>query len=250
MHRVGARRAGLTLVLVAFCCVSFSFHSSAVAKELAEGEQSAVQALPLDITPEGVVELLKSGTPLYLVDVDRQEELKALPAGGRIVYYSSSPAFGHVRAAVLRARSKQPAAASQRLTGTPLEWRALKLPVGDPLDPQEPMAISPRLLAQALRDGTDVLVLDVRGSANSPGAAQTFSGALALLPDQVVARSEEFPKRGWVVVLDDGGSLSLRLAKSLKDKGLQLVGYLDGGYTAWVDATDRDVSGRSCLPGS
>lgn len=247
MHVVGARRAKRGLCFFFFCYLFLGLLPSALAQERTGAGQDSPQALALDITPEGVVELLKSGTLVRLVDIDRQGDPLALPAEARLIFYSPTPAFGHARAAALRARS-QANRQGQRLTGTPIEWEALKLPAGEPLDPHAPIAIPSRLLAQALRDGADVVVLDVRGSANSPDSTQPFADARALLPDQVLARSDEFPKRGWVVVVDDGGALAPQLARSLMGKGLRLVGYLQGGYAAWVDATDRDIPERLCPP--
>lgn len=243
IHEAGARSVGLGVSLLIGWAVSLMLYPWATAAQEpgSAGDPSGRSALPLDITPEGVAELLKSGAPFQLVDVDRQRDPVALPVEARIVYYSSTPASGHARAAALRNRSERSSQSSQRLMGTPVEWDRLKLPLAEPFDLNEPIALSPQILAQALRDGTDLLVVDVRGNANAPDAVQPFAGALALLPDQVAAHSTTFPKYAWVVVVDDGGIIAPQLAKSLNDDGMHLVAYLQGGYAAWLASADRDI---------
>ncbi|SOD51609.1 hypothetical protein [Pseudoxanthomonas wuyuanensis] len=243
IHEAGARGAGLSVALLFGWATSLMLYPWAAAAQEpgSTGDPSDRSALPLDITPEGVAELLRSGAPFQLVDVDRQREPVALPAEARIIYYSSTPASGHARAAALRNRSERASQSSQRLMGTPVEWNRLKLPLAEPFDLNEPIALSPQILAQALRDGTDLLIVDVRGNAKGPDAVQPFADALALLPNQVATHSATFPKHAWVVVVDDGGIIAPQIARSLNGDGLSLVAYLQGGYVAWQTSADRDI---------
>lgn len=245
--KAGACRAAL-FVLLCLAYFQTSAHAAMGATALASaGTQGAVASghpADLEITPEGVLALGASGTPYLLFDADTNTP--HAPASGpvRIIYYTRTPAFRSAQLLALRDRNAAPAAleASQRLTGTPLDWERLKLPLGQPFNQSDPIPLTPRQLSQALRDEVDIQVIDLRPSplGEAQGVAE-FANALRILPDQLSAESKKLSKQRWTVVVDGTNETSRSNALELKKQGFLLASFLAGGHTAWVAAKDRDL---------
>ncbi|MDR6842168.1 rhodanese-like domain-containing protein [Pseudoxanthomonas sacheonensis] len=244
--KAGACRAAL---LVLFCLVYFQASAQAAMGATAQvlsGAQGAVasdRSVDLEITPEGVLALKASGTPYLLVDADA-DSLHAPTSGPvRIIYYARTPAFRSAQLLALRDRNAAPMAVepSQRLTGTPLEWERLKLPMGQPFDQNDPIPLTPRQLSQAMRDEVDLQIIDLRPSSGEQQGIVEFANSLRVLPDQLSAESKKLSQQRWTVVVDGAGGMSRNAAGELKRQGFRLATYLAGGYSAWVAAKDRDL---------
>lgn len=245
--KAGACRAAL-LVLLCLAYFQTSAHAAMGATALAlSGTQGAVASdhpADMEITPEGVLELAASRTPYLLVDADA--DTPHAPASGpvRIIYYTRTPAFRSAQLLALRDGNAAPAAvkASQRLTGTPLDWERLKLPIGQPFDQSDPIPLTPRQLSQAMRDEVDIQIIDLRPSpVGETQSVAEFANALRILPDQLSTESTKLSKQRWTVVVDGAGGISRNVAGELQKQGFRLATYLAGGYSAWIAATDRDL---------
>lgn len=245
--KAGACRAAL---LVLFCLAHFhedAYAGVGVTASASSGARQnigAIDKVDLEITPEGVLALKANGTPYLLVDADT--DAAHTPASGpvRIIYYTRTPAFRSAQLLALRDRNAAPTAIepSQRLTGTPLDWERLKLPIGQPFDQSDPIQLTPRQLSQAMRDGVDLQIIDLRPSpvGEAQGVAE-FANALRILPGQLSAESKKFSQQRWIVVVDGAGGISRNAAGDLKKQGFRLASYLAGGYSAWISAKDRDL---------
>lgn len=198
----------------------------------------ADQTLPLAITPEGVRELIANKSPFILLDSQKLPGTP-LPDSVRKIYFTTALSATTAHVQVLKDRSspaRDPAAASQYLTGTPLDWQRLQLPLQ--LPPAAPVRrVSPHELADALKDGADLQLVDIR-----PASAENklvFPQAQQVLPHQLEAASAQWSKARWVVLIDGGHDIAGPLADQLAQRGFKLAAVLDGGYPAWVAATDR-----------
>lgn len=241
---LGSRRAGWAAILLS-ASLGFSVGSAAAADISGKAAAIGPAVSPaMEISPEGVQQLAAKGVPYLLLNADRPD-MSASPASGvRRIYYTLGPSSRAARQRVLQERqagtgtaAAEEKLASQRLTGTPLDWQAagLKLEHGLPL---RPLAIAPRQLGEALKDGVDLQLVDLR--ADRPGRAEpSLPGAMRILPHQLEADSGLLAKRRWVVLVDAGDRVAAPVAEHLFAKGYSLIAVLDGGYPAWIDTTDR-----------
>lgn len=142
--------------------------------------------LPLDITLEGVLALQKEGVVLLeLINADKPpREAKTIPSEIRRIYYTTGISIRAARNAVLRDRQQQgnriilSVQPSQRLTGTPLDWKPLALPVDREAFSEKPRALTPRALSEAIKDGVDIQIVDLRPRPPlSPDASSTQANA-------------------------------------------------------------------------
>lgn len=243
-------------LLAIFMVLSASFPLAAQQKQESESFPKvslshAPDFLSLEITPEGVLALQKEGTVLVeLMNVDKPLPIeKEKPSGIRRVYYTTGISIRAARNAVFQDRQQQGnrvtslSQPSQRLTGTPLDWKQLALPVDREAFAEKSRAISPRALSEAIKDGVDVQIVDLRPRPPLPPdakvAAESFPKALNLFPHQFADAAPELSKSRWLVLVDDGEGTAMQLAEQLFNQGFLLVGFLEGGYPAWVAATDR-----------
>ena len=167
--------------------------------------------LPLEITPEGVKELERKGLPYVLVESNEAGLQGGVEEPGiRVIYYTQGPDHRAARERALvdrnlssvkksdgKDKKKAPTFGaiarpdSQRLTGTPLDWEQLALPLQRRPVPDKPLVISPRALANAINDEVDLQIIDLRpgrfSGATAPlvGEIVPFPGALTLLPHEV-----------------------------------------------------------------
>lgn len=225
--------------------LGFSIASAAAAEISGNAAASGPAVSPaMEISPEGVQQLAAKGVPYLLINADRSDASVSPAQGVRRIYYTLGPSSRAARQRVLQERQARTGTAaaeeklaSQRLTGTPLDWQAagLKLEHGLLL---RPLAIAPRQLGEALKDGVDLQLVDLR--ADSQGRAEaSLPGAMRMLPHQLEADSGLLAKRRWVVLVDAGDRVAEPVAERLFAKGYTLIAVLDGGYPAWVDTTDR-----------
>lgn len=254
-------------LLVSFAILTISFPSAGQQKQDRVSSQKiapshSLDFLPLDITPEGVLALQKEGTvPVELINADRfSREAQTIPSETRRVYYTTGISIRASRDAVLRDRQQQgnrmvPSGMtpsiqpSQRLTGTPLDWRQMALPVDREVFTERPRSLTPRALSEAIKDGVDIQIVDLRPRPPLPpdpssvqataSASLSFPQTLNLFPHQLTEAAPELSKNRWLVLIDDGDGIAVQLAEQLFNQGFLLVGFLEGGYPAWVAATDR-----------
>jgi rhodanese-related sulfurtransferase len=225
--------------------------SSASKASSLQASDRAPDFLPLEITPEGVLALQKEGAvQLELINADKPpREAQAVPSELRHVYYTTDISIRAARNAVLRDRQQQGNRAtpstqpSQRLTGTPLDWRRLALPVDREAFAEKRRSLTPRALSEAIKDGVDLQIIDLRPRPPPPpessSTPESFPKALNLFPHQLTEAVPELSKSRWLVLIDDGDGIAVQLAEQLFNQGFLLVGFLEGGYPAWVAATDR-----------
>ena len=217
---------------------------------------SAIEELPGEISPEGVQALIGLNIPFILVDADEANAKNAsstinanpnkTPAKLiRHIYYTTSPSFRLAQTLANNDRKATPATsvesaklASQRLTGTPLEWNQLKLKFDKPSLPAGPLVIKPKQLSEAIKDGVDIQIIDLRPI--SPNAeASPFPQSLRVLPHQIETEMPKLSKQRWIVVVDGGNRAAWPIADKLFQEGFLLTTLLEGGYPAWVAETKR-----------
>lgn len=209
--------------------------------------------IPVEITPEAVLALQSNGVAHILIDAQQVTRQAAPPAKDvRLVYFTMGPSSRAAHEAVLRDRkASTPRESSQRLVGTPLDWSRLGLLFSDGNSPkiEHPTVISTKDLSDAIKDGADLQLVDLRPASppsSLPNLAPTVTatppslpGATNLLPHQLDAELPKFSKSRWIVLIDDGNRVALPIAERIFQKGYTLVCILDGGYPAWVSATNR-----------
>lgn len=247
-------RCGTGLLLCfALACLGSVFAGFADAKDAktaqSKGEQAPPKPLPLEISPEGVQALTAGNVPFLLVDADAPDPQPSASAGPvRLIYYTTTLSFRSAQSRAVQDRKGRVMASpdsmpfgSQRLIGTPLDWHRLGLRfLLNPL-PAQPLQVTPRQLSEAIKDGVDLQIIDLRpvpptveAEAESP-----FPQALRLLPHQVEAYRPKLSKQRWIVLIDDGNRVAQPIAEQLFQQGYLLTTILDGGYPAWVNATNR-----------
>ncbi|WP_418119346.1 rhodanese-like domain-containing protein [Variovorax sp. 350MFTsu5.1] len=200
---------------------------------------------PIEISPEGVQTLLRAGKPFLLIDTEQSGGVIAgRGAQTRVIYYTRGPSFraAQTRAVQDRSTANQDASnvASQRLTGTPLEWHRLGLKFSrDPL-PLKALELTPRQLSEALKDGADLQIVDLRPTSDPAALVAPFTPeALRLMPHQVEAQLPKLSKQRWLVFVDGGDDIGASIAQASFSHGYLLATSLKGGYPAWTAATDR-----------
>ncbi len=252
-------RIGLPMVFVMLIPVSFSIAQQKPETSSPSDVSSsrATDFFPLEITPEGVLVLQGAESPSFeLINADKiSSSAEMPPSEPRRIYYTTGISIRAAREAVLRDRRQQgnritpSVQPSQRLIGTPLDWKSLGLPVDREAFREKGRAITPRALSEAIKDGVDMQVIDLRprpprpprppDNAATASEISPFPQALNLFPHQLNEAVAEFSRNRWLVLIDDGDGMAKQLAEQLFHQGFFLAGFLEGGYPAWVAATDR-----------
>lgn len=201
---------------------------------------------PLEISPEGVQKLGATNTPFVLLDADERDTSRsAANAPIRRIYYTLGPWSRSAQNKVQQDRKANAGAnpeaekfASQRLAGTPLDWVNVGLKFDRSPLPSRPLSISPKQLGDAIKDGVDLQIIDLR-PVDAGSEASLVPGARRVLPHQLDNDPGLLAKQRWIVLVDAGNRVAQPFADRLFAKGYVLIAVLDGGYPAWVEATDR-----------
>lgn len=203
--------------------------------------------LPEAITPEGVGALSNGNTPYLLINADDTNSQHLTSLGPiRLIYYSTTPSFRSAQKLVWQDRQSNPTGISdstkldsQRLTGTPLEWQRLGLIFFKSPLPTKPQPITPRQLSEAIKDNVDLQIIDFRPV--TPGVSETtpFPQALRWMPHEALSNLPKLSKERWMVLIGIGSEDVQPIAFEFFQKGYVLTTVLNGGYPAWVNATDR-----------
>jgi rhodanese-related sulfurtransferase len=205
------------------------------------------QQIPEEITPEGVVALMRENIPFLLINADDTNfQIPSAPGPARLIYYTTTPSFRSAQELVTKDRQSKPTSFldaiklnSQRLTGTPLEWQRLDLTfLNEPIFTQ-PLLVSPRQLSEAIKDGVDLQVIDVRSVTPGVSEVSPFPQAFRWMPHEVLENLSKLSKEKWTVLIGYTSEDVQPIAWELFEKGYLLTAILDGGYPAWVNATDR-----------
>lgn len=232
----------------AYGSLPLAFAAMLAATPASWAAEPGTKSIPIEISPEGVQALLSTNQPFLLVDAEQPGGAK-VGAGVQVryIYYTRGPSF---RAAQVRAVQDRGAAygasqdavkfASQRLAGTPLDWRRLGLKFSlDPL-PVKALELTPSQLSEALKDGADLQVVDLRPTSDPATPVAPFTPeALRLMPHQVEAELPKLSKQRWLVFVDGGDGIGASIAQASFHHGYPLAMSLKGGYPAWAAATDR-----------
>ena len=192
---------------------------------------------PIEISPESLKALTQKNDPFILVNADNP--ISVTENFPLTIYYSLGLSKANARKAATQDRQVKKLH-SQVLTGTPMEWRVLDLPIRENLFPQKLLRIDPTSLAQALKDNEDILIVDLRDSEKAKLNSLLFKNkSINLLPHQVKEQSKSISKFRWTVLMDDGQGVADYIAEELISQGHELVGILVGGYPAWVAETNK-----------
>lgn len=240
-----SRRVGFcsVLALLSLCSIG----------EVDAQASSFEHGVTAEITPEALRELQLGGVAVLTVDAQQASGV-TLPAQSpmRVVYFTNSPSFRAAREAVLRDYGASTLRdSSQRLTGTPSDWLRVGLSFtgNNNSKLERPLVISPQILSEAIKDDVDMQIIDLRSaptgvtpqkSTSSTVAIASFSSkAVNLLPHQLEAELPKMSKLRWTVLVDDGNRVAQPIADRMFQQGYHLVCILDGGYPAWISATNR-----------
>jgi molybdopterin/thiamine biosynthesis adenylyltransferase/rhodanese-related sulfurtransferase/molybdopterin converting factor small subunit len=110
----------------------------------------------------------------------------------------------------------------------------------DPADMLEPSwEITPRALEEKLRNGSKVVLLDVR-ELNEWEIAH-LEGALLIPQGDLPARMNELDSADEIVVYCRGGTRSARAVSLLRDAGFRRLKNLRGGINAWAQEVDPSM---------
>jgi len=232
----------------AYRSLSLAFAAMLAAVSVAWAAEPGSSSTPIEISPEGVQALLGTSQPFLLADAEQPGGVKA---GGsaqtRVIYYTQGPSFRAAQVRAVQDRSTASGAnqnavkfASQRLIGTPLDWRRLGLKFSlDPV-PAKALELTPRQLSEALKDGADLQIVDLRPTSDPAVPVTPFTPeALRLMPHQVEAELPKLSKQRWLVFVDGGDGIGASIAQASFHHGYPLATSLKGGYPAWTAATDR-----------
>jgi rhodanese-related sulfurtransferase len=203
---------------------------------------------PIEISPEGVQALLSASQPFLLADAEQPGGVKVGDGAQiRFIYYTQGPSFRAAQVRAVQGRNTASGAsqdavkfASQRLTGTPLDWRRMGLKFSlDPV-PAKALELTPRQLSEALKDGADLQIVDLRPTSDLAAPVAPFTPeALRLMPHQFEAELPKLSKQRWLVFVDGGDGIGASIAQASFRHGYLLATSLKGGYPAWTAATDR-----------
>lgn len=210
-------------------------------------EMFNLQQLTEQITPEGVAALISANTPFILINADDPEsQVPSSPGPARLIYYSTTPSIRSVQNRINQDRQSKPTGfvdviklTSQRLTGTPLEWQRLGLTFFKNPVPTAPQLITPRQLSEAKKDNVDIQIIDLRQFSPGEKIVTPFPQAFRWLPHEVQNNLAKLSKEKWIVLIGYNNVGTQIIASELFQKGYLLTTVLDGGYPAWVNATDR-----------
>jgi rhodanese-related sulfurtransferase len=218
------------------------------AKPLAAPLGAAIRTpqLPEAITPEGVKALTGGNTPYILVNADDPKQQVQSPGPVRLIYYTMTPSSRSAQKLVEQDRQTAPTglsdalkAESQRLTGTPVEWQRLGLPITSNPQSAQAQTLTPKLLSEAIKDSVDLQVIDLRPVIPGETEASPFPNALRWMPHEVISNIPQLSKEKWIVLVGLASEDAKPIAFELFQKGFVLTTVLDGGYPAWVNAVDR-----------
>jgi rhodanese-related sulfurtransferase len=249
LHHNWTLRIVLILLLLAFGFY-FVIRPALNEQEVTKTETAEIpdtQQIPEEITPEGVVALIRENTPFLLINADDTNfQIPSSPGPARLIYYTTTPSFRSAQELVTKDRQSKPTSFldaiklnSQRLTGTPLEWQRLDLTfLNEPIFMQ-PLLVSPRQLSEAIKDGVDLQVIDVRSVTPGVSEASSFPRVFRWMPHEVLENLSKLSKEKWTVLIGYTSEDVQPIAWELFEKGYLLTAILDGGYPAWVNATDR-----------
>jgi rhodanese-related sulfurtransferase len=99
--------------------------------------------------------------------------------------------------------------------------------------------IAPQALKKQLAENRDVIVLDVRRSADYEADEEMIPGAVRRNPEQVDHWVQEIPKNKDVVVYCiRGGSVSNSVVDKLLATGVS-ARYIEGGWEAWKKSVSK-----------
>lgn len=200
-----------------------------------------VRQIPEEITPEGVAALIKENTPFLLIDADdTSSQIPSSPGPARLIYYTTTPSFRSAQELVRKDRRSRPTSFldaiklnSQRLTGTPLEWLRLDLTLLNEPSFTQPLLVSPRQLSEAIKDGVDLQIIDIRSVTPEESEISPFPQVFRWLPHEISGNLAKLSKEKWIVMIGYTTKEVQPLAWELFQKGYLLVTVLDGGYPAW-----------------
>lgn len=206
-----------------------------------------MQQLPEEITPEAVVALVTEKMSFLLINADKPyPENLTSPGPTRLIYYTTTPSYRSAQHRMRQDRANKPTSLldviksnSQRLTGSPMEWQRLNLNFLKSPYPTAAQTITPKQLSEAIKDGVDMQVIDLRPLQPGDNNLSPFPNALRWMPDQVLNNLDKLSKEKWTVLVGFNNHLTQFIAPELFNKGYLLTVVLDGGYPAWVAATDR-----------
>ncbi len=241
-------------ILLCFLAAHISYFSATQAYAQAakpDSHRTSFEMLPLEISPEGVQALSKANIPFILINAEENNNNNKQPDAGigshiRRIYYTTGLSSRLAQNLITQDRNKvQPAAisdtlklSSQRLTGTPIEWQRIGLKFNQSPLPSKPLLVSPKQLAEAIKDNVDLQVIDLNPAL--PNAKTTsFPQALHVLPHELDTELTKLSKQRWVILIDGGNRVAQPISERLFQQGYKLITILEGGYPAWVRATDR-----------
>lgn len=239
-------RLGQRMSFIGLCFLCSSALGNDLSHGLVVGEATAVSdaSVSIEISPEGVRELIKNSVAFILIDADDAGDASVrVGEGVRSVYYTRGPSFRSAYERVSKDRRssvQKPGGArglSQRLVGTPLEWARLALPLPSNLVPERPLTLTAKQLSESLKDGADLQIVDLRPRIST--GMLPFPKSMSLMPHELVEMPTTFSKERWLVLVDDDGLTSPPIAEHLFLQGYPLVTTLVGGYVEWVKFTGR-----------
>lgn len=202
--------------------------------------QAPSENLPFYISPEEAKDLFKKNEIYVLIDVDtvKKDSLPLPSIAERRIYYSTSFPSRNVKDRVLQDRNSRPSIDSQHLTGTPIDWHRLGLPMQQDPVPRDVLRITPSQLSEAIKENSDIQIIDLRPV--SPTDDHSVSDKVfRLSPAELAINLPDISNKRWTVLIDDGSGLSKSIAENLSQQGYALLAVLDGGYPAWVAATNK-----------
>jgi rhodanese-related sulfurtransferase len=216
--------------------------SAALASDLT----TAFKLAPLAITPQEFSKLEMSGAPLVLIDADKYLDggnLRPRRQGIQYVFFSHAPGFRVPMEMARRERGAdprpvEPHLASRYLTGTHLDWQFHGIKFERDSVLSGPVRLSAERLSNALRDESDMDIIDLR-SPHHRETSPKIPGSRNLLPHQIETEDVGLDKRRWLVVVDGGDGIAAFIADRLYARGYTLIAVLDGGYPSWLSTAQR-----------